>query len=95
MVENEEQGTFWPQNAEYSNTSELVKMIAEEHGKKVLLVKGFGWALKIMSHVTGLVNKAYGSLGYEMRISEYKDKGGKNINYRKVDLRDSIRRTER
>ena len=50
MVENEEPGTFWPQNAEYSNTSELVKMIASAHGKKVCLVKGFGWALSLVSY---------------------------------------------
>lgn len=29
MIENEEEGIFWPQNAEFSNTSELVRMIAE------------------------------------------------------------------
>lgn len=89
MVENEEQGTFCPQNAEYSNTSELVKIIAEAHGKKVHLIRGFGWALKIMSKVTGLVNKAFGSLSYEMSISEYKDE------YRKINLEESIRITER
>ena len=79
MVENDEQGTFWPQNAEYSNTSELVKMIAESHGKKVYLLKGFGWALNIMSHMTGLINKAFGNLSYEMGISEYKE------NYKKTE----------
>ena len=88
MVENEEHGTFWPQNAEYSNTSELVKMIAEAHGKKVHLIKGFGWALKIMSKVTGLVNKAFGSLSYDKEISGYKKQ------YIFKSLRDSINRTE-
>ena len=88
MVENDEQGTFWPQNAEYSNTSELVSLIAEAHGKKVLLVKGFGWALKIMSKATGLVNKAFGSLIYDMSLSEYKQ------DYRTSRLIDSIRKTE-
>lgn len=89
MVENEESGTFWPQNAEYSNTSELVKMIAREHRKNVKVIPGFMWLLKILSKVTGLVNKAFGSLSYEMGISEYKEE------YRKVDLKESIRRTER
>ena len=89
MVENEEHGTFWPQNAEYSNTSELVKMIAEAHGKKVHLIKGFGWALKIMSKITGLVNKAFGSLSYDMRISE------DGIEYRIAGLEESIKRSER
>ena len=89
MIENEEQGTFWPQNAEYSNTAELVKMIAEANGKKVRLIKGFTWALKIMSHATGLVNKAFGSLSYDMSLSEYRD------DYRIVTLEKSIKLTEK
>ena len=88
MVENEEQGLFWPQNGEYSNTSELVQMIAGAHGKKLRLVKGFGWSLKLMSHLTGLVNKAFGNLSYEKDLSEYKD------NYRVADLKESVKRTE-
>lgn len=89
MIENVEDGVFWPQNGEYSNTSELVKMIAEAHGKKVMLVKGFGWTLKIMSHITGLVNKAFGSLSYDKEMSEYKS------NYIICDLKESIERAER
>lgn len=89
MVVNEENGIFWPQNAEYSNTSELVKMIAAEKGKKVKLIGGFGWALKIMSYVTGLINKAFGNLSYEQRMSEYRD------DYRKFDLKESIELTEK
>ncbi len=88
MVENEESGIFHPQNGEYSNTSELVKMIAGVYGKKVLIVKGFTWALKIISHATGLVNKAFGSMSYDMSISEYKK------NYRVCGLAESIERTE-
>lgn len=71
MIDNDESGTFYPQNDEYSNTSELVKMIAEAHGKKVYLIRGFGWVLKILSHCTGMVNKAFGSLCYEKAMSEY------------------------
>ena len=41
MIENEERGTFWPQNAEYSNTSELVRMIGAAHGKKSAIGKRF------------------------------------------------------
>lgn len=88
MVENEEQGIFWPQNAEYSNTTDLVRMIAEAHGKKLVIIPGVTWALKGMSHVTGLVNKAFGSLSYEMAISEYKQ------DYCKVSLKKSIQKTE-
>ncbi len=88
MVENEEHGIFHPQNGEYSNTAELVKMIAKAHGKKIVIIKGFGWMLKIMSHMTGLVNKAFGSMSYDMELSEYKQ------NYRVCGLEESIERTE-
>ena len=88
MVENKEHGVFYPQNGEYSNTSELVKMIAGIHGKKVAIIKGFTWALKILSHMTGLVNKAFGSMSYDMSLSEYKE------NYRVCGLKESIERTE-
>lgn len=72
MIDNEESGTFFPQNAEYTNTSEIVKMIAAAHGKKIHLVKGFGWALKFLGLFTKIVNKAFGSLTYEKEMSEYK-----------------------
>ena len=89
MIENEEQGIFWPQNAEYSNTTELVKLIAESHGKKIVVIPGLTWALKGMSRLTGLVNKAFGSLSYEQRMSEY------SAIYNVVNLADSINITER
>ena len=88
MIRNEEHGIFHPQNAEYSNTSELVKMIADVHGRKVYLIKGFGWLLKMMGHVSGLVNKAFGSLCYDMRLSQY------ICDYRICNLGESIQRTE-
>ena len=88
MIENKEHGIFHPQNSEYSNTSELVKMIAIANRKKIFIIKGFRWVLKIMSHATGLVNKAFGSMSYDMLISEYKE------NYRVCGLEESIIKTE-
>lgn len=89
MVENDECGIFWPQNNSYSNTSELVKMIAHAHGKKILSVKGLGGVLKLLSKVTGLVDKAFGNLTYDMSLSEYK------VDYRVFGLKESIERTEK
>ena len=89
MIDNAESGTFFPQNAEYSNTSELVRMIAEAHGKKLILVRGFTWALKFLGFFTALVDKAFGSLSYDMPMSEYP--GGE---YRLYSLEESIRTTE-
>lgn len=88
MVENEERGTFWPQNAEYSNTSELVKMIAAQHGKRVILVKGCTLPLCLLRFATGIVDKAFGNLAYDKNISQYKE------NYRLFTLGESIKETE-
>lgn len=88
MIENEEQGIFWPQNAEYSNTSELVRMIAAEHCKRIVLVKGATVPLKLAGLATGLVDKAFGNFVYDQRISKYKEE------YRKYSLKESIRITE-
>ena len=89
MIENKERGIFWPQNGEYSNTSRLVAMIAQAKGKKIHLIKGFTWALKLGSLVTGLLNKAFGSLCYDMALSEYPQ------DYRKFTLEESIKETEK
>lgn len=88
MVENRERGLFFPQNREYSNTSELVRMIAKAKGRQVRLVPGFGWALKLLGLFTGTVRKAFGSLVYDSSLSEYKNE------YRKYSLEESIKETE-
>lgn len=88
VIENGEKGIFWPQNAEYTNTSELVKMIAIAHDKKIILLRGFTWALKVLSKVTGLVNKAFGNLCYETQMSHYTSE------YRVYSLKESVEKTE-
>ena len=88
MIDNEESGIFHPANAETSNTSEMVKMIAEAHGKKKALMGGLTWLLKLLSHFTGLVNKAFGNLTYAEELTEYKE------NYRVYSLAESITATE-
>lgn len=88
MIVNEECGIFWPQNSQYSNTSELVKLIASANGKYVMLIKGFSFALKILGKKVGLVNKAFGNLSYDMEISKY------SMEYCVASLEESIKYTE-
>ena len=88
VIKNEESGFFFPQNGQYSNTSQLVQMIAEAHRKHIILVGGCTVPLRLLSQATGLVNKAFGSLAYDMPMSEYKE------NYRRFSLEESIRLTE-
>ncbi len=88
LIDNKESGTFWPQNNEYSNTSQLIKLIAEAHNKKILLLPGFKLPLKILACFSNKINKAFGNLVYDQNLSEYK------FNYRLYNLKQSINLTE-
>lgn len=88
MINNEERGLFFPQNSEYVKTSEMVKLVAAAHGKKIKLVKVFNGMLKIMSNKIIIINKVFGNLVYEHSMSEYKE------DYQIRDLKDSIKTTE-
>ena len=62
-IDQEKSGLFFPQNGEYTNTSEMVRAIAEAHGKKIRLTKAFNWAVKICG--LNVVKKVFGDLVYE------------------------------
>lgn len=88
MIDYEETGLYFPQNKEYVKTSELVKAIAEAHGKKIMMTKIFNPVLRLMFGI-GIVNKVFGNLVYEKSMSDY-DKA----NYRIRDFKESIELTE-
>lgn len=88
MIDNEETGLFFPQNAEYVSTSNLVKTIASVHGRKIPLTRLFNPLLKLMFGI-GIINKLFGNLVYERTISEY----GKG-KYQIKAFRESIELTE-
>ena len=85
-------GVYWPQNAEYSKTSELVKLIAKASGKTILVSKAFNWIVSLASIIPGeiseLANKAFGNLSYDQTMSTY------GFKYQVIDLKTSIERTE-
>ena len=93
LVESGKGGIFFPQNAEYTTTSQMVKAIGQVKGKKVRLWKGLSPLVMLASHVPGkiggLVNKAFGSLTIDQELSR-KDIDG----YQIFSLEESIRRTE-
>ena len=88
IVDHEDKGIFWPQNAEYSNTTKIVRQIAEIHGRRILFVRGVTWALKLLSLFTKLPNKAFGNMTYAQELSVYREP------YQKYSLEESIRITE-
>ena len=88
MIDNEECGLFFPQNKGYVNTSEMVKLIAEVHGKKIWMTKMFNPILRLMFGI-GVVNKVFGNLVYEQSMSDYDE-----ADYQIRDFNETIKLTE-
>ena len=86
-------GIYFPQNAEYTKTSEMVKEIKAVAGGKIIETKVLNPAVKIGQKVpgkiSGLVDKAFGNLTYDQRLSLYD-----GLNYQIVTLEESIELTE-
>lgn len=93
MINNEEAGIFFPQNDEYTDTSDMVEMIAKVKGHKIIMIPGVNFMIQLMTKVPGkigiLANKAFGNSAYDMNLSSY-DKG----NYRVHSLSESIQVSE-
>ena len=92
MIDNEETGVFFPQNGEYTNTSDMVQMIAEVKGHRIIMIPFVYLFVKVLEKVPGkigeLTTKAFGDSSYEMSMREDKE------NYRVNSLRKSIILTE-
>ena len=86
LIDNRSGGLFFPQNADYVNTSEMVRIIAEVHGKRVVMTKLFNPLLRLLNVST--VNKVFGDLVYDMSMSNYVS------DYRVCGFRESIKKTE-
>ncbi|MCA0985187.1 NAD-dependent epimerase/dehydratase family protein [Halobacillus yeomjeoni] len=89
LIDREDCGMFFPQNEEYVNTSEMVRLIAEAHGKRIRLTKVFNPVLKILGLKVEIINKVFGNLIYEKSMSEYK------VNYQIRNLQKTIELTEK
>lgn len=92
MIDNEESGIFFPQNMQYTNTSEMVRLIAVAKGHRIVMIPGMNGIVKLIMKMPGkigrLAEKAFGDSTYDMGMSVYKEE------YRVCDLGESVRRTE-
>lgn len=63
-----EQGLFFPQNKSYVTTSEMVRLIAKTHDKKIFISRLFNPLISLLNRVE-IVNKVFGNLVYEKSLS--------------------------
>ena len=88
IIDRNEKGVFFPQNEEYVKTSEMVRLIAEVHGKKLKLTRAFNWLFNVLMSKVGIINKVFGDLVYEKSMSDYE------VNYQIRSFKESIELTE-
>lgn len=89
IIDNEDSGLFFPQNAEYVKTSEMVRVIAEIHQKKIIFTKIFNPVIRLLVKKTEIFNKIFGDLMYDTTLSEYIN------NYQIKNFKESLEATER
>jgi nucleoside-diphosphate-sugar epimerase len=78
-------GLFFPQNKEYVKTSEMVRLIAEVHGKRIRMTKLFNPLFNLLG--IGIINKVFGELAYKETLSLYPK-------YKPISFERSIKITE-
>ena len=93
LIQNEEEGVFFPQNKSYVSTCHMVDEIAKANGKSIWFTGIGNPMLRLLSKTrTGLgqtINKVFGNLVYDHAISEYREP------YRVAGLRKSIYRIQK
>ena len=89
IIENNKGGMYYPQQECYIETSKIVADIARAVGNKMWQTRIFNPALRLLSKIPklGFIHKAFGSITYDMKMSNHFD--GK---YRVVSYEESIRR---
>ena len=89
IIEANKGGLYFPQQECYIETSKLVKDIADRVGNKMWLTKIFNPTLRLLSRskMLGFIHKAFGSIAYDLLMSNHFD--GK---YRVVSYEESIDR---
>lgn len=93
IIKNNDSGVFFPQNAEYVSTSDMVKVIAKVNERKIWITPLLNPFIHLISHIPGkiskLANKAFGNLVYEKSLSAYRE------DYRVCGMEESVKRSER
>ncbi len=88
LIVRELAGTFFPQNAEYSDTVEIVRQIASEHGHKVWISKLFNPLVWLAAKFLPAIPKMFSDSYYVQDMSKY------DFDYQVVSFKDSIKGLE-
>ena len=65
VIDGEEAGVFFPQNREYVNTTEMVRIMAKTLNRRIFFSRLAGVAVGAMVPVVGMARKAFSTLIYQ------------------------------
>lgn len=88
LILREMSGTFYPQNAEYSDTVEIVRQFAKEHEHKIWISQIFNPFVKVASLFLKPVCKMFADSYYVQEMSKY------DFEYQLVSFEESIKGLE-
>lgn len=78
-------GTFYPQNAEYADTVEIVRCFAKEHGHKIWITKLLNPFVWLGSFFLPPIPKMFSDSYYVQEMSQY------NFDYQVISFEDSLK----
>lgn len=93
LILSGQNGVYFPQNKKYTKTADIVKFISRINGKKIHTMRFLNYFValgsKMPGKIGGLINKAFGNLICDQKLSVYK-----GFDYQVASLKESIIRSE-
>ena len=87
LVINQERGVFVPQNAEYLSSLNIA-IIMRENGYRIFFLRGLSMLISIGMKMNDQLSKLFGNYIFEKDDSVYE-----NMEYQKINMKDSIQKT--
>lgn len=87
IIKNNEKGVFFPQNANYISTINIIKEINRIKNRRIFLLNTFNPLINILFQKNTFFKKIFGDLTYDQSMSVYKE------SYQKISFEDSIKKT--
>lgn len=85
IILREMEGTFFPQNAEYADTVEIVRQFAKEHGHKIWISRLFNPFVWLGSFFLPAIPKMFADSYYVQEMSQY------DFDYQVVSFEESLK----
>ena len=79
------EGTFFPQNAEYADTVEIVRQFAKEHGHKIWISRIFNPFVWFGSFFLPAIPKMFADSYYVQEMSQY------DFDYQVISFEESLK----